>query len=135
MYYQSPIYRQKGRGLGSFFSHMFTKLIPFARSTLLPAAQRYIVPHATAMLKNVASDVINQKQSFREAMKNHGLDALKNAGNSVINQSGSGRRRKRSLKRKRSVSRKNHSGSKRIKLRKIKKSAKLYKLKRKDIFG
>jgi len=59
---------------------MVSKLLPFARSTLFPAAKKYILPHATAMAKNVALDVINSKQSFGNALKEHGLATLKNAG-------------------------------------------------------
>ena len=101
-YYRGHGYRQKGRGLGSFFGNVVKHLVPFAKNTILPAAKKYILPHAKEMLMNVASDVLAQKQSIGESFRQHGLDALKAAGTSFVNQSGSGYHRINTRKRKRS---------------------------------
>ena len=105
VYYRGYGYRQKGRGLGSFFGNLIKNLIPFAKNTLLPAAQKYVFPHAKEMVKNVGKDILTQNMSFRDSLRQHGIDALKGAGSTILNQSGSGyqgiytRKRKRLMKR------------------------------------
>lgn len=101
MYYRGSPYRQKGHGLGSFFGNLMSRFIPFARKTLLPAAQKYVLPHATAMVKNVASDILSQNQNLGESLRQHGLAALKGVGKNIIDQSGSGLPRSNTRKRKR----------------------------------
>jgi len=101
-YYRGYGFRQKGRGLGSFFGHLLRRFMPFARNTLLPAAQKYVLPHAKEMAKNVMQDMISQNQPIRQSLREHGLSALKGVGSSMIAQSGSGLQVMCTQKRKRS---------------------------------
>jgi hypothetical protein len=100
-FYRSNYRRQRGAGLGSIFGSIARRLIPFARNFLLPAAEKYVLPHAKEAVKNIAGDILsgkNVKQSFKE----HGKTAIKGIGNKILSQSGSGRKRKRNLSKRRS---------------------------------
>lgn len=141
-YYRGYRYRQKGRGLGSFFGHLFRRFLPFARNTLLPAAKKYVLPHATTMAKNVAKDVFSQNQAIGESLREHGIAALKGVGSSVLNQSGSGLQSMCTRKRKRSSYFKVPKVSKRRKVSKVSnkkrrkpQSRRKRKRQRRDIFG
>jgi len=115
LFYRGGPYRQKGYGLGSFFGRLFSKVVPFARDVLFPAAKKYVLPQAMEMAKNVAKDVLTQKQSFRQSLRDHGAAALKSVGEKIGDQSGSGRRRVKVVKRKRSATnaqKRTHSVSK-----------------------
>lgn len=87
--------RQKGRGIGSFFTSIFRRLVPIAQKYIIPQAKKYIIPHAKKTFHNIATDYLEGRQSMREAMKSHGMEGLKAAGRDMLSQSGSGRARKR----------------------------------------
>jgi len=84
-----------GAGLGGLFG-------AFARR-LLPLVKKFVVPHAAAALRSVASDVIESKQPFSQSLKSHGVNALKGVGRDLLRQTGSGRRRTIKCAGKRSV--------------------------------
>ena len=136
-FYRSHVYRQKGRGIGSFFGSLFSRLLPFAKNVLLPAAKTHIMPHAAQMARNVATDVFVNNQPLRGSLKSRGMDALKNVGSSFINQSGSGIRRTKSRKRKRAAStvKTRTKKGRFVKKTHTKKPKKKSRRKRKDIFG
>jgi len=128
-FYRSHAYRQKGRGIGSFFGNLFSRLLPFARNTLLPAARKHVLPHAAQMAKNITADVLMKRRPIRHALKDRGLEALKGVGESLTSQSGSGIRPNKSKKRKKSsVPNKNSKRGRFL-------TKAEYKRKRKDIFG
>lgn len=90
LFYRGGPYRQKGHGIGGFFGSLLSKLIPFAKNIMLPAAKKYVLPHMVDMAKNVAGDVIEQRSSLKDAFKQHGINALKETGRQITGQSGSG---------------------------------------------
>ena len=134
VYYRGYGYRQKGRGLGSFFGNLMRNLIPFAKNTLLPAAQKYVVPYAKEMAKNVGKDILAQKMSFRDSLRHHGVDALKGVGSTILNQSGSGYQGIYTRKRKRLMKRDLPGKNKRRKTANPNKKL-ARKIRRRDIFG
>lgn len=87
--FRPNIRRQHGMGLGGFFSKMFKKLIPFAKSVLLP--------HAVTAARNIADDYLEGKD-VKASLKSNALGAIKGVGQQVLDQSGSGRRRGRKRK-------------------------------------
>lgn len=95
-FYRSNYRRQRGAGLGSIFGSLARRLIPFAKNFLLPAAQKYILPHATEAAKSIADDIFSGK-NVKQSLKEHGKTAIKGIGNQLLSQSGSGRKRKRSI--------------------------------------
>jgi len=94
-YYRPSILRQRGSGLGGIFGSVFRRLIPFARDILLPAAKKYVLPHAEEAIGNIAGDLINGRSNIKDSLKANGITALKKIGKSVLDQSGSGRPKKR----------------------------------------
>jgi hypothetical protein len=94
LFYKAARLRQKGYGLGGFFSSLARRFLPFAT--------KYIVPHAKKALLNVANEVLDGGRPIKESLKENALSALKNVGRDVIAQSGSGRQR-RSTRGKRST--------------------------------
>jgi hypothetical protein len=97
LFYKAARLRQKGYGLGGFFSSLARRFLPFAT--------KYIVPHAKKALLNVANEVLDGNRSIKESLKDNALSAIKNVGRDIVGQSGSGRRRRniRSKKSKHSV--------------------------------
>jgi hypothetical protein len=76
-----------GAGLGGIFGAIARRLIPFAKN--------YLLPHAAKAARNVTSDLLAGKSSFKESFKTHGLGALKGVGQQFLDQTGSGRRRRK----------------------------------------
>ena len=134
-FYKSHFYRQKGKGIGSFFGNLFSRLLPFAKNVLLPAAKKHIMPHAAKMARDVATDVLINDQPLRGSLKSHGIDALKNAGSSMLSQSGSGIRRIKTRKRKRSKLSTTNRKKKGRFVRSTSKKPNKKRRKRTDIFG
>lgn len=110
-FYRSSYRRQRGAGLGSIFGSIARRLIPFAKNFLLPAAQKYILPHATEAAKNIADDIFAGK-NVKQTLKQHGKTAIKGIGDQFLGQSGSGRKRKRTTSKRRSVKKPKFSSSK-----------------------
>lgn len=100
-FYRSNYRRQRGSGLGSIFGSIARRLIPFARNFLLPAAQKYVLPHAKQAVKNIADDILSGK-NVKQSLKEHGKTAIKGIGDKILSQSGSGRKRKRNISKRRS---------------------------------
>lgn len=103
--YRPNIRRQHGHGLGSFFSGMFSRLLPLAKE--------YILPHAVSAVKNVASDIANGV-NLKQSIRNNAKGVFKGVANQVFNQNGSGARRGRKRKAHSSIKKsvKKHKGSK-----------------------
>lgn len=99
-FYKSSYKRQRGAGLGAVLGSIARKLIPIAKNILWPAAKKYVLPHASIAAKQLASDVFSGR-NVKESLKHRGSDALKGIGDSILTQSGSGRKRKRSISKKR----------------------------------
>lgn len=87
--YRPNIRRQHGHGMGSFFTSVFSRLIPLAKE--------YILPHAVTAVKNVASDVVNGV-NLKQSLKDNARGVLKGVASQVFNQKGSGARRGRKRK-------------------------------------
>ncbi len=125
--YRPNVRRQHGHGLGSFFSGMFSRLLPLARE--------YILPHAISAVKNVASDMVNGG-NFKQSIRDNAKGVFKGVANQVFNQNGSGARRGRKRKTQSSIKKisKKRKGSKKNKSKKPKKysSKKKRQLKKSD---
>ena len=65
-HFSAPVY-QRGEGLGSFFSNIFSKIAPFAKtaikkiatSDLTKTASKQLAKHGTTAAANIAADVIS----------------------------------------------------------------------------
>ena len=64
-HFSAPVY-QRGEGIGSFFSNLFTKITPLAKtvikkvatSDLTKKAGKQLAKHGTAVLANATADLI-----------------------------------------------------------------------------
>lgn len=99
--YKASYYRQKGAGLGGVFGAIASRLLPFVKS-LLP----HVVPPIKSAVKNIAMDVINNKQSFKDSLRSNAMSALKEAGTNLLNQSGGRIRRRRRVRKRQARTRK-----------------------------
>ena len=88
--YFGGVRRQKGSGIGAIFGAIGRYLLPFFKQ-VAPK----VLPHAAAAAKNIFMDTLDNKQSVRAAIKEHGKTALRGIGRDLLDQSGSGRRRRR----------------------------------------
>lgn len=124
--YRPNIRRQHGHGIGSFFGSIFRRLIPLAKT--------YVLPHAVKAARNVASDMLEGK-NFKSSIKENATGALKGVASQVFNQSGSGMARGRKRKSKSKgfnfVKRRKTTKAKRVKAKKYT-SNKKRKLKKSD---
>lgn len=87
--YFAGVRRMRGAGIGGIFGSIARKLLPFA--------QKYILPQAMDVAKNVISD-LGQGRNLRESLKENASAALKNVGKQYFNQSGSGIRRRKKVR-------------------------------------
>lgn len=120
--YRPTLHRQHGHGLGSFLGMVVRKLIPLAKT--------YVLPHAMNGLKNVAKDIWDGKE-IKSSIKDNAKGVFKGVANQIMNQTGSGIRRGR----KRKSSSKTSSSSKRRKthFKKAKKAKKYTSNKRRKV--
>ena len=90
-----PVYvgrlRQRGHGLGSMFSSLFKRILPFLKS---------VAPHALRTGANIIDDVSKGK-SFKDSAFERVPETLSNVVFNGKNQSGSGARRRKTSRRKR----------------------------------
>src|SRR5690349_16625680 len=77
-FYASTIRRQRGSGIGGIFGAIGRKLLPLFKNYILPS----VLPAAKSALKNISTDIIENKRNFKESLKEHGIGALKEAGKS-----------------------------------------------------
>ena len=87
--------RQKGRGLGSFFTSLFRRLIPIAQKYVIPQAKKYVVPEIKRTFSNIANDYFEQGRPFKDSIKTRGMEGIKAISKNIARQSGTGASRKR----------------------------------------
>ena len=122
---QRDVY-QEGEGIGSFFSSIFRKLIPFvtktaktvAGSSLVKGAGQALQDSAVSGLTNVAADLIGGKKNLNESVSENISEARKNIASAI--KASSGRKRPSSDNVKAKVKAK---GRKKRKIRRIKQSS------------
>ena len=122
---QRDVY-QEGEGIGSFFSSIFRKLIPFvtktaktvAGSSLVKGAGQALQDSAVSGLTNVAADLIGGKKNLNESVSENMSEARKNIASAI--KASSGRKRPSSDNVKAKVKAK---GRKKRKIRRIKQSS------------
>jgi len=85
--YQSNLGRQRGHGIGGIFQNL--------SRFLKPLLEKYVLPHAARAVRNAAVDIVDNNRSWKEVVKEQGVQALKGVGKDILDQSGSGRGRKR----------------------------------------
>ena len=122
---QRDVY-QEGEGIGSFFSSIFRKLIPFvtktaktvAGSSIVKGAGQALQDSAVSGLTNVAADLIGGKKNLNESVSENISEARKNIASAI--KASSGRKRPSSDNVKAKVKAK---GRKKRKIRRIKQSS------------
>ena len=122
---QRDVY-QEGEGIGSFFSSIFRKLIPFvtktaktvAGSSLVKGTGQALQDSAVSGLTNVAADLIGGKKNLNESVSENISEARKNIASAI--KASSGRKRPSSDNVKAKVKAK---GRKKRKIRRIKQSS------------
>ena len=122
---QRDVY-QEGEGIGSFFSSIFRKLIPFvtktaktvAGSSLVKGTGQALQDSAVSGLTNVAADLIGGKKNLNESVSENISQARKNIASAI--KASSGRKRPSSDNVKAKVKAK---GRKKRKIRRIKQSS------------
>ena len=122
---QRDVY-QEGEGIGSFFSSIFRKLIPFvtktaktvAGSSLVKGAGQALQDSAVSGLTNVAADLIGGKKNLNESVSENMSEVRKNIASAI--KASSGRKRPSSDNVKAKVKAK---GRKKRKIRRIKQSS------------
>ena len=122
---QRDVY-QEGEGIGSFFSSIFRKLIPFvtktaktvAGSSLVKGTGQALQDSAISGLTNVAADLIGGKKNLNESVSENISRARENISSAI--KASSGRKRSSSDNVKAKVKAK---GRKKRKIRRIKQSS------------
>ena len=122
---QRDVY-QEGEGIGSFFSSIFRKLIPFvtktaknvAGSSLVKGTGQALQDSAVSGLTNVAADLIGGKKNLNESVSENMSEVRKNIASAI--KASSGRKRPSSDNVKAKVKAK---GRKKRKIRRIKQSS------------
>ena len=122
---QRDVY-QEGEGIGSFFSSIFRKLIPFvtktaktvAGSSIVKGAGQALQDSAVTGLTNVAADLIGGKKNLNVSVSENISQARKNIASAI--KASSGRKRPSSDNVKAKVKAK---GRKKRKIRRIKQSS------------
>ena len=122
---QRDVY-QEGEGIGSFFSSIFRKLIPFvtktaknvAGSSLVKGTGQALQDSAVSGLTNVAADLIGGKKNLNESVSENISRARENIASAI--KASSGRKRPSSDNVKAKVKAK---GRKKRKIRRIKQSS------------
>jgi hypothetical protein len=122
---QRDVY-QEGEGIGSFFSSIFRKLIPFvtktaktvAGSSIVKGAGQALQDSAVTGLTNVAADLIGGKKNLNESVSENMSEVRKNIASAI--KASSGRKRPSSDNVKAKVKAK---GRKKRKIRRIKQSS------------
>ena len=122
---QRDVY-QEGEGIGSFFSSIFRKLIPFvtktaktvAGSSLVKGTGQALQDSAVSGLTNVAADLIGGKKNLNESVSENISQARENIASAI--KASSGRKRPSSDNVKAKVKAK---GRKKRKIRRIKQSS------------
>jgi len=122
---QRDVY-QEGEGIGSFFSSIFRKLIPFvtktaktvAGSSLVKGTGQALQDSAISGLTNVAADLIGGKKNLNESVSENISRARENISSAI--KASSGRKRPSSDNVKAKVKAK---GRKKRKIRRIKQSS------------
>ena len=98
---------QRGHGIGSIFGSLFRSAAP-----LLKRGLAYVGRQALKTGAQIASDMVDGK-SFGESAKEHLRERIKDAAQDVLGQTGSGKRRRRIVRR---VTKKKQYRRKRAKL-------------------
>jgi len=79
VYFQAPNYIQRGSGVGSFLSGLARPIIPIAKKTMAQLS-----PYLSKLLKEVASDFVENPRSLERSMKRRLDDALDDMRGDVI---------------------------------------------------
>jgi hypothetical protein len=98
--YVSPVLRQRGFGFLSILRSLASRIIPFAKSKVLPSLATAAGNFTSGMLSDLVSD---EPGPWKARVKKRGMTALKEVASGVkdrIQQTGQGRRKLRTRSRK-----------------------------------
>lgn len=85
-FYSNPFYNQRGSGVGSFLSGVFSSILPIVRKST-----KFLTPYLLKLVREIAGDFAENSSSLPNSLKNHGLNTLENITSDAIKKMKGGR--------------------------------------------